>query len=50
MKIKLNHRGEELWLESDEHNFIVHRGFKEQVDKNGKITQTRIDPSYFSKL
>ena len=46
MKIKLKHRKQVLWLESDDNNFIVHRGVSKFVDKNGKEFNTKIDPSH----
>ena len=50
MKIKLEHRGREIWLESDAHNFIVHDGYKEYEDKDGKTIETRINVRSYSQL
>lgn len=50
MKIKIKHRKQVLWLESDIDNFIVHRGFKKTGEKDGKEIQKRIDASYYSMI
>lgn len=50
MNIKLEHRGQVLWLESDDRNFIVHRGVDKFVDKKGKERIHRVEASYYSLL
>ena len=50
MKIKFEHRKKEHWIESDEHQYIVHEGFKEAIKKDGSIIKTRIKPRYFGML
>ena len=51
MKIKLEHRGREIWLESDTNNYIVHEGYKPYFDKKAGVErQIQKNPAYYSDL
>ena len=54
LKIKMEHKGKEIWLESDRHNYVVHDGYKKHIVKSGKDKGKTVEiqqhPCYFSRL
>jgi len=51
LKIKLEHNGKEIWIESDNvHNFIIHDGFKSYVNKDGRKIEVQQNPRNYSQL
>ncbi len=50
LRIKLEHKGREIWLESNIHNYIVHDGYKTSVNKKGEEVKTQQHPCYYSRL
>lgn len=51
MRIQLKHRNREIWLESDNSNFVVHEGYKNTFsEKLGKVVVSKIEPRYYHNL
>lgn len=44
------HRGKEIWLESNTHNYIVHEGIKIHIDNKGNKIEKKIHPCYYSRF
>ena len=50
LKIKLEYKGREIWLESNTHNYIIHDGYREHISEKGEEIKERIHPCYYSRL
>jgi hypothetical protein len=50
MKIKLECRGKEIWLESDDNQYVVHDGYNVTVNKDGSESKTKKNPSYLTNF
>jgi len=48
VKIKMEHRGKELWFETDVNNYIIHEGYSISKLLDGTTSEQRIRPRYYT--